>query len=592
MASEKLPSSLPRFFWHFVRQQWLGFLILLICFLMWPISETASPYFIKRIIDAVTTAGHNRNEITNLLTPVIIQLVILWVLVEVAFRTYDYLYASIYPVFRARVRMEMVDYAKLHSSRYFADNFAGSIASKINQLPISMEYIMFFFTAIFIPVMVAFAISFFMLWRIDHDFTYILLGWFLLHMGLNYIGAHVIAKYSEAHAESLTKLNGKIVDGFTNIMNIKLFAREGFERRYLQKYQDIEVRKSRATMIYTFRFKAVLGFISMVTTLAWWLAAIWSWYEKRIGLGDLALILGLLRGIGGLAWYFGEQLTYFFDHIGNCRQALTLVNRVHEVQDNPGAKPLLVTHGEITFEKVKFSYSPRRHIFTDKTLTINPGEKTGLVGFSGSGKTTFVNLILRFYDIEGGRITIDGQDIAEVTQESLRAQIAMIPQDATLFHRTLMENIRYGRPEASDTEIIAASKQAHCHEFITELKDGYDSLVGERGVKLSGGQRQRIAVARAILKNAPILILDEATSSLDSITEKYIQESLDKLIRGRTTIVIAHRLSTLIGMDRILVFDRGKIIEDGVHGALIAKKGHYQKLWNMQAGGFLPDSPI
>lgn len=242
------------------------------------------------------------------------------------------------------------------------------------------------------------------------------------------------------------------------------------------------------------------------------------------------------------------------------------------------------------FNKVHFRYKKASSIFTDKSIVINPGEKVGLVGFSGSGKSTFVNLILRFFDIDSGQILIDGQDIKKVTQESLRSHIAMIPQDPVLFHRTLMENIRYGRIEATDAEVIECSKKAHCHEFIEKLAEGYQALVGERGVKLSGGQRQRIAIARALLKNAPILILDEATSSLDSVTENYIQESLKLLMCARTTIVIAHRLSTLFDMDRILVFCDGSIVEDGTHKELIAiEDGHYAELWNMQAGGFFSE---
>ena len=236
-----------------------------------------------------------------------------------------------------------------------------------------------------------------------------------------------------------------------------------------------------------------------------------------------------------------------------------------------------------------FHYDEGAHLFNNKNVIIQSGQKVGLVGLSGSGKSTFVNLILLLFDVESGKIVIDGQNIRKVTQESLRENIAMIPQDVSLFHRTLMENIRYGRTDATDEEVIDASKKAHCHEFISQLKEGYESLVGERGIKLSGGQRQRIAIARALLKNAPILILDEATSALDSLTEKLIQDSLHALMQGRTTIVIAHRLSTLSEMDRILVFDKGQIVEDGSHDDLLKAKGHYSRMWAMQAGGFLPD---
>ncbi len=259
--------------------------------------------------------------------------------------------------------------------------------------------------------------------------------------------------------------------------------------------------------------------------------------------------------------------------------------------DAPGAIPLKIAKGEIAFENVTFNYIPEHNIFEDKNLKISAGSKVGLVGFSGSGKTTFANLILRYFDVESGMITIDGQDISKVTQESLRAQIAMIPQDTSLFHRSLLENIRYGRLDAPDHEVIDAAKKAHCDEFIDILPEQYHTTAGERGVKLSGGQRQRIAIARAILKNAPILILDEATSALDSVTEKKIQDGLKHLMDRRTCIVIAHRLSTLCGMDRILVFKEGKIIEDGSHKELIKANGHYAHMWKMQAGGFLPDGP-
>jgi ATP-binding cassette subfamily B protein len=279
----------------------------------------------------------------------------------------------------------------------------------------------------------------------------------------------------------------------------------------------------------------------------------------------------------------------FAKEAGTVSAALSIVNQDHDVVDASNATPLNVTKGEVVFDKVTFAYDNHKSIFKELDIKINAGEKVGLVGFSGSGKSTFVNLILRFYDIQSGKILIDGQDIKAVTQDSLRAEISMIPQDPILFHRTLMQNIQYGCLNAQEADVIKASKLAHCHEFITQLDEGYKSLVGERGIKLSGGQRQRIAIARAILKNAPILILDEATSSLDSVTEKLIHESLEHLMKDKTTIVVAHRLSTLADMDRILVFDQGHIIEEGTIETLLAKRGHFAMLWNKQMDGFLPE---
>lgn len=283
-------------------------------------------------------------------------------------------------------------------------------------------------------------------------------------------------------------------------------------------------------------------------------------------------------------------MSIFSRELGTINSALSLVNQAPDLTDKKDAPALLIQHGNITFNNVCFAYNNKHTVFQNLTVHIPAGQKVGLVGFSGSGKTTFVNLILRFYDIQSGNISIDQQLIAEVTQDSLRSQIAMIPQDPSLFHRTLMENIRYGRLDATDEEVINAAKLAHCDEFIDKLDGQYNALVGERGIKLSGGQRQRIAIARALLKNAPIFLLDEATSALDSMTEKLIQECLKNLMQNRTTIVIAHRLSTLADMDRILVFHQGQIIEEGTKDSLLKNGGHFAKLWEMQTDGFLPKS--
>ena len=283
------------------------------------------------------------------------------------------------------------------------------------------------------------------------------------------------------------------------------------------------------------------------------------------------------------------NMNQLFKEMGTIRPALSLVIQKHAITDFLGEKDLNISKGEIHFENVTFNYLKNTNLFKNQNLVIEAGQKVGLVGFSGSGKTTFVNLMLRFFELNEGRILIDGQDIAKVTQDSLRTHIAMIPQEPMLFHRTLLENIRYGRLDASDEEVLEAAKKAHCHEFIMKLEQGYETMVGERGIKLSGGQRQRIAIARAILKNAPILILDEATSALDSVTEKLIQASLKVLMKGRTTIVIAHRLSTLADMDRILVFKQGQIVEDGPQEELLKKEGHFAKLYALQSGGLLPE---
>ena len=313
-----------------------------------------------------------------------------------------------------------------------------------------------------------------------------------------------------------------------------------------------------------------------------------SLYKNQlITVGDFALIVGLSMEVAHMTWHTMSQVDAFNQAVGKCKQSLTNLIGPQDIKDKKGASNLLVTRGQITFSDVTFCYKDTEDLFQNKSVMIEAGQKVGLVGYSGGGKSTFVGLILRLYDVADGHIMIDGQDILAVTQDSLRKNIAMIPQDPSLFHRTLMENIRYGRIEATDEEVIEAAKKAYTHEFISKLPQGYESLVGERGLKLSGGQRQRIAIARAILKNAPILILDEATSQLDSVTESCIQESLWELMQNRTTVAIAHRLSTLLHMDRIIVFNRGKIVEDDTHTILLNSGGLYKTLWDSQVGGFL-----
>jgi ATP-binding cassette subfamily B protein len=313
--------------------------------------------------------------------------------------------------------------------------------------------------------------------------------------------------------------------------------------------------------------------------------------EGWISVGDFALVIILNISISDILWQVMKEFSQFSKILGNIQQALNVILAPVEVKDKDTAKPLKLTHAKITFNNVSFCYQNTPPLFNNLSVTIKPGEKIGLVGYSGSGKSTFVNLLLRIYEVTDGNILIDDQNINDVTQQSLRDIISIIPQEPTLFHRSLSENIGYGCLNATEEEIIIASKLANAHDFIVNLKDDYDTMVGERGVKLSGGQRQRIAIARAILKNAPILILDEATSQLDSFNENLIQNSLAKFMNNKTTIVIAHRLSTLLSMDRILVFHEGKIIEDGSHRTLLKLNGKYKELWDSQIGGMIPKTP-
>ena len=364
--------------------------------------------------------------------------------------------------------------------------------------------------------------------------------------------------------------------------------RLGFERRYLNDQLKRELREVRKSNWYSERirwFQFISAAVLKIGTLYYSLSL---WSQGKIAAADFVVATSLSLLIISEARNLSKRFLEFFEHIGNVANGVHTIIQPHEIIDRDNAINHAITKGSIEFRQVYFSYSSEKTVFTNLSVTIQPGERVGLVGFSGSGKSTFVNLILRLFVPIGGQILIDGVNIKDMTQEALHSQISLIPQDPSLFHRTLLENILYGRLEASEAELIEAARKAYADDFIAQMKEGYDSLVGERGVKLSGGQRQRIAIARVILKDAPILILDEATSSLDSITEKAIQDTLDSAMNGKTVIVVAHRLSTIAHLDRILVFDRGRIIEDGTHSNLLAKGGAYYRLWQMQAGGFLP----
>jgi len=584
-----LPKTLPALFWHFIKPQWLGFLLLIPGAFAWGIQSAVFPWFVQLIVDKSAEFSTHKAGIIEGLYQTLFILIGLWVFMEIWMRMYDFVAAKVFPKFQSNIRMAFLEYTLGHSHRYFSDQFAGTIGSRISRMPEAMLNIITLMFTIFFNVIIAFTINSVILYRAKPLFGIISFSWFILHFSLSYYFTQRCSIYSERHSQALTSLNGKIVDTITNIFSVKMFSHQRYEMKYNHRYQKIEADKNCELLFINAVMQFWLGIISLVFFAAMVLIGAFAFQNDWITVGEFALVLTSLNLIG-LAWYMGSNLINYFREVGNCQEAMMLIQQSHEIIDAPQAKPLEVSKGAISFNNITFYYTKNRNLFKDKHVTIHAGEKVGLVGFSGSGKTTFVNLILRSFEPVSGTISIDGQDIQQVTQNSLRNQIALIPQDPALFHRTLMENIRYGRLEASDNEVIEASKKAHCHEFIKHLEEEYETLVGERGIKLSGGQRQRIAIARAILKNAPILIMDEATSSLDSITEKYIQQGLTQLTQGRTTIIIAHRLSTLSGMDRILVFKHGKIIEEGSHEELLALHGHYAMLWSMQAGGFLPDS--
>ncbi len=545
--------------------------------------KNATPYLIKTIIDYVNSADYGN----------IWMVVVFYALIQVttvgAWNFYDYCISNYFPQLTASITKTLLAKIILYPYRFFQESFSGSISAKINDAAKHTPVIIDTIILELFQILVMMIISIALLTRVYYGFGIAIILWLLIFLSIAYIFMKKIVRLSEEKAEANSTVWGRVIDCLANIFSVKIFASGAYEQNRLDQHLKEFIAKDRAMRTYLRAYFSTQGIVFSFYILGLLCAMIYLSKQKLITTGDFALVFMLNFEIVNWLFNLTQILREFLTRLGELNQALSMFTLVPEIQDKPDAKILKINKGQIIFDKVKFHYKGTEALFENKSVIIEAGQKVGLVGYSGGGKTTFINLILRLYDITDGKILIDNQDIYDVTQDSLRAQIAMIPQDSSLFHRTLMENIRYGRLDATDSEIIKAAKYAHADEFIDALPQGYQSLVGERGVKLSGGQRQRIAIARAVLKNAPILILDEATSQLDSITESYIQESLMELMNNKTTIIIAHCLSTLLHMDRILVFDKGKIIEDGKHSELLNLGGLYKTLWNAQVGGFLPD---
>jgi len=473
---------------------------------------------------------------------------------------------------------------------FFHEQLGGNLVNKIKDIATGITNLLFIGADQFIHFILLIIIAAIILYSLHPLLALLATIWVLSFIGIVSINIKKVTQMSEECAEASSSIWGLVSDVISNIISVRYFTsfnKEVNNFHILEKLYNKKIwRKG--------KYLAILYFLlSLFLTIYMALCLFLIFHLHKtssITTGDFAYIFAINFRIIDHLFVLSHHMRDQFTNIGIVKNAISILDDAHKIQDMPNAKPLIVEKGEIKFDNVKFYHKGLESpLFKNKSIKIEAGQKVGLVGYSGAGKSTFVNLILRLYDVNSGRILIDNQDIKEITQDSLRNNISMIPQDPSLFHRSILDNIRYGRLDASDAEVIEAAQKAHAHNFILELPEGYNTLVGERGLSLSGGQRQRIAIARGFLKNSPILILDEATSQLDSITENDIQESLKELMQNKTTIVIAHRLSTLIPMDRILVFSNGKIIEDGTHQELFTKNGLYKSLWDTQVGGILPD---
>jgi ATP-binding cassette subfamily B multidrug efflux pump len=490
------------------------------------------------------------------------------------------------------IRWQTHRYVLRQSVSYFANDFAGRIASNIVQAAASLrDSVVQVIDALWFVTVFAFS-ALFIFAQTDWRLACPLILWISFYVAaLSHFVPRIRCR-SEALAHMRATLTGRIVDSYTNIQTVKLFAHlEREDEHARDALAEHNAAFHRQTRLITF-LNLTVSVSNAILLVSVGVLAVWLWARGSVSLGDIAVATGLALRVTIMSGWVMWTSIGIFDNIGQVQEGMRTIARPRALVDRADARSLDASKGAIRFENVRFHYGKAGGVIDDFSFAIAPGEKVGLVGRSGAGKSTLVNLLLRFYDVEGGRILIDGQDIALATQESLRQQIGMVTQDTSLLHRSIGENIRYGRPDATDEAVIAAARQAHAHDFVTGLTDpdgrkGYDTLVGERGVKLSGGQRQRIAIARVLLKNAPILVLDEATSALDSEVEAAIQENFQTLMEGKTVIAIAHRLSTIAAMDRLIVLENGDIAEAGTHQELLSRGGIYAALWRRQSGGFL-----
>jgi ATP-binding cassette, subfamily B, multidrug efflux pump len=586
------PAGLVAFYWHFARQAKGLFIGLFAAGFAVALLDVCIPVFIGKVVTLVTTL--RSEDLLSHAWPMLAGMAAVLLVLRPAAFTIQHLLMNqaIAANVANRIRWQNHWHVVRQSWAFFQNDFAGRIANRVMQTgPAIRESLVALLTAVWF-ILIYGTSSLILLASADPWLAVPIVLWFSAYIVMLRFFVPRMRDRSKIVSEARSLLTGRIVDTYTNIVTVKLFARAQDEGAYVREAVDQHNGRFQDSLRLNTWFALTLISLNALLITSTGGFALLLWRYGHVEVGVVAMALPMTTQIISASHWVAWQVTAIFENIGVVQEGMMTIARPHTLIDNSGALPLTIGRGEVRFDRVRFGYGRQSGVIEDLTLTVSAGEKIGLVGRSGAGKSTLVNLLLRFFDLEAGRILIDGQDISAVTQESLRSQISVVTQDTSLLHRSIRDNIRYGKPGASEAEIVAAAKIAHAHEFILELEDqlgrhGYDAHVGERGVKLSGGQRQRIAIARVILKNAPILVLDEATSALDSEVEAAIQSSLGTLMRGKTVIAIAHRLSTIAQMDRLIVLDHGTIVEQGSHAGLLRAGGHYAALWRRQSGGFL-----
>ena len=586
------PATLAAFCWHYTKDMWPWLLAISILVAMISGLQIMLFGFMGNLVDWLGTANREtfvQDEYWSLFFMGSVILVILPIIALVHTLLMHQVVVGNYPM---QIRWKAHRYMLAQSFGFYQDEFAGRVATKVMQTALGVRETVMKVIDVFVYVAVYFIGALLLVATLDVWLMVPFVIWLVVYIGLLRIILPKMRKISELQSNARSTMTGRIVDSYTNMMTVKLFAHANREEAYAKDSMEQFLDTVHPQMRLVTVLNTGLDLVNSLLLFSVAAIGIWSWQSGIASVGAVAVGVGLVLRLEGMSHWVMWELAGLFENIGMAQDGMGTIAQPQSVVDKRDAKTLVVSKGDIVFDHITFNYGKDDGVMSDLALHVKPGEKVGLVGRSGAGKSTLMNVLLRLYDLEGGKIRVDGQDIAYVTQDSLRGQIGVVTQDTSLLHRSVRDNIAYGNPDATDEEVIQAAKRANAHEYILDLVDlsgrtGYDAHVGERGVKLSGGQRQRIAIARVFLKNAPILVLDEATSALDSEVESAIQDNLNALMEGKTVIAIAHRLSTIANLDRLIVLEKGAVIEEGRHDVLAKANGLYAQLWARQSGGFL-----